>query len=46
MNKNKDIKQLQLGNANSANSVRNMSYVSLSCHTCEHNIETYDRFCY
>ena len=40
-NKKEDIKQLHLGNnANSTNSVRNLSYYSL---LCEHNIETYGR---
>ena len=38
MNKDEDIEQLHSGNhANSTNSVRNLSYFSLSC---KHNIET------
>ena len=44
MNKNEDIKQLHSGNhANCTNSVRNLSYFSLSR---EHNTETYDRVRY
>ena len=44
MNKNEDIQQLHSGiHANSTNSVRNMSYFSLSC---ERNNETYEIFRY